>query len=155
LLLAVLSSSAQVSVSHLLTENLTDPISVTTQQPRLSWQLSAPDRNESQTAYEIVVSDVFRGAGSVWNSGKVSSSQSLFVVYGGAALQPGKKYSWRVRVWDNKGRMSAWSNPAFWQMGLLGPADWKAQWIQAGGSEEPSQPSPLLRTTFTAKSGIA
>jgi len=154
LLLCFLSASSQVSVSHLLTENLADPISVTTQQPRLSWQLSAPDRNELQTAYEIVVSDAFGGVSPVWSSGKVASDQSLFIEYGGPALQAGKKYLWRVRVWDNKGRMSGWSKAASWQMGLFTPADWKAQWIQAAGSEDPSQPSPLLRTTFTAKSSI-
>ncbi|HEY4107795.1 family 78 glycoside hydrolase catalytic domain [Puia sp.] len=155
LLLAALSASSQVSVSHLLTENLPDPISVDSKLPRLSWQLSSPDRNELQTAYEIQVSDRPSGGGSVWNSGKVASDHSLFIDYGGPAPEAGKKYFWRVRVWDNKGRSSEWSKMASWQMGLLTPADWKAQWIQAAGKEEPSQPSPLLRTAFTANNGIA
>ncbi|HXB07051.1 MAG TPA: glycoside hydrolase family 78 protein [Puia sp.] len=153
LLLAVLSVSSQVRVSHLLTENLPDPIGIDSRQPRLSWQLSAPDRNELQSAYEVQVSDRPDG-GALWNSGKVPSDQSLFVPYDGPAVQPDRKYFWRVRVWDNKGRGSEWSKTASWQMGLLAPADWKAQWIRAA-KEDPSQPSPLFRTTFTAKSGIA
>ena len=154
LLFAFLSSSAQLSVSHLLTENLPDPIGVGSKQPRLSWQLSATDRNVLQTAYELQVGDGPDGGGKIWNSGKVQSDQSLYIPYGGPALQAGRKYFWRVRVWDNKGRGSAWSKPAFWQMGLLAPADWKAQWIRVA-REDPSQPSPLFRTTFTAQSGIA
>ncbi|HLZ88710.1 MAG TPA: family 78 glycoside hydrolase catalytic domain, partial [Puia sp.] len=153
-LLLSLSLSAQVRVSHLLTENLPDPLSVDSKSPRFSWQLSSTDRNELQTAYELQVGDR-PGDNAVWNPGKVSSDQSVFVVYDGPALQAGKRYFWRVRVWDNKGRVSEWSKPAFWQMGMLAPADWKARWIQSSAKEEPSQPSPLLRTTFTAKSGIA
>jgi alpha-L-rhamnosidase len=155
LLLAVLSASSQVSVVHLLTENLPDPIGIDSRLPRLSWQLSSPDRNELQTAYEIRVSDRADGSSAVWNPGKLQSDQSLFVVYGGPAVQAGRKYFWRVRVWDNKGRASEWSKPASWQMGLLTPADWKARWIHSAAKEEPSQPSPILRTGFTAKSGIA
>jgi len=152
LLLTALSSSAQLTVSHLLTENLSDPIGIDSKQPRLSWQLSASGRDVLQTAYEIKVSDRPDGGGAVWNSGKVPSDQSLYIVYGGPAVQAGRKYFWRVRVWDNKGRGSEWSKPASWQMGLLTPADWKAQWIRM---EDPSQPSPLFRTSFTVRSGIA
>ena len=152
LVLFALSASSQVSVSHLLTENLPDPIGIDSKLPRFSWRLSTSDRNVLQTAYEIQVSDRPDG-GPVWNSGKVQSDQSLFVVYGGAPVQPGRRYFWRVRVWDNKGRGSDWSKPASWQMGLFAPADWKAQWIKVA-KEDPSQPSPLFRTSFTLKSGI-
>jgi len=154
LLFAFFSSSAQLNVSHLLTENLSDPIGIDSRQPRFSWQLSAPDRNVLQTAYEIQVGDGPDGGGKIWNSGKVLSDQSLYIVYGGPAVQAGRKYFWRVRVWDNKGRGSGWSKPASWQMGLLTPADWKAQWIRVA-KEDTSQPSPLFRTVFTAQSGIA
>ncbi len=57
------------------------------------------------------------------------------------------------QVWDNKGNVSAWSEPAFWQMGFLNVADWKAQWIKAGYNEDTLlRPSPLFRKTFTAAS---
>ena len=154
LLLLCLPAVAQLSVAKLKTENLPDPLNVDSKSPRLSWQLESPDRNVLQTAYEIKVGDRADGPGTVWSSGKVSSEQSLHVVYGGAALQSGKKYFWQVRVWDNKERVSAWSKPSWWQMGLLSPEDWKAQWIQAGGDYD-SVKSPLLRTTFKAGKGIA
>jgi alpha-L-rhamnosidase len=148
---------AQVSVQHLLTENSVNPIGLDEPSPRFSWQLSASDRNEQQTAYEIRVTG--QGRQAVWNSGKVESGGSLLVAYSGPALQSGRKYYWQVRIWDNKGRTSAWSETAYWQMGLLQPADWKAQWISPDlalpkdADAGSWRPSPLLRTVFNCPAG--
>jgi alpha-L-rhamnosidase len=154
--LPLFSLVAQVNAVRLLTENMPDPIGLDSRQPRLSWQIEAPaaDRNVLQTAYEIRVDERPEGSG-VWNSGKTVSGESVQIVYAGAALQAGKKYFWQVRVWDNKGRSSPWSKAASWRMGLLTPQDWKASWIEPALKEEPSQPSPLMRTTFSAKKAIA
>lgn len=143
-----LSGVCQVTVSHLLTENLPDPLCIDSRQPRLSWQIHCEDRNEQQTAYEISVSGQENGKSTIWNSGKVTSTQSVQVPYGGPELMSGKRYYWRVRIWDNKGRTSAWSQPAWWQMGLLSPHDWKAVWIQPLTAESQGHPSPLLRKEF-------
>ena len=154
--LPLFSIVAQVNAGHLLTENMPDPIGLDSRQPRLSWQIEAPaaERNVLQTAYEIRVDERPEGSG-VWNSGKTVSGESVQIVYAGAALQAGKKYFWQVRVWDNKGRNSPWSKPASWRMGLLTPQDWKASWIEPALKEDPSQPSPLMRTTFSAQHAIA
>ena len=58
------------------------------------------------------------------------SDASIQVRYTGKALASVNKYFWKVMVWDNRGNVSAWSNMATWQMGLLNKADWgNAQWI--------------------------
>ncbi|MBS1603432.1 MAG: alpha-L-rhamnosidase N-terminal domain-containing protein, partial [Bacteroidetes bacterium] len=142
---------AQLSVNKLLTENTTHPLAVDTRSPRLSWQLETPDRGVLQTAYEIKVGERPDGGNIVWSSGRVASGQSLHVVYAGKDLQTGRRYYWRVRVWDNKGRVSAWSQPAWWQMGLLAAADWKALWI----STPDTTCCPLFRNTFEAGKNIA
>ncbi len=150
--------SAQVKLQNLLTENQTNPIGVDIKQPRFSWQLVSDLRNVSQTAYEIIVSS---GKNSVWKSGKITSDQSVHVPYAGAALQSGKKYTWKVRVWDNNGKTSPWSEPAFFQTALLNQSDpiaigWKAKWIEAGFIEDSiNRPAQYFRKQFAANKKIA
>jgi alpha-L-rhamnosidase len=142
-------ASAQVSVTGLLCENRVNPLGLDVLQPRLTWLLSSNQRNVTQSAYELQVALSPGGKDAVWSSGKVSSGQSVHVPYGGKALQSGKRYYWKVRVWDQAGKASAWSEPANWEMGLLQPADWKAKWIGQGFPEDPiMRPSPLFRKLF-------
>ena len=144
---------AQLKVDHLLTEDLPDPLSIDAPTPRFSWQLIAGNqRDVMQTAYEINVSD---GKHKVWGSGKVMSDQSVYVDYKGEALRSFEKYTWQVRVWDNNGKPTNWSVPASFKMGLLAPADWKAQWITPGFTEDSvMRPSPLFRKEFQLKKKI-
>ncbi len=66
----------------------------------------------------------------MWNTGKVESDRSVQVDYNGKVLHSGTAYFWKVRIWDAEGKVSAWSEPARWSMGLLEPADWaNARWI--------------------------
>ncbi|WP_447643037.1 MULTISPECIES: family 78 glycoside hydrolase catalytic domain [Chitinophagaceae] len=143
---------AQSTVKNLKTENMVDPIGLDIRQPQFSWQLENNKRNIQQNAYEIKVSN---GKKKVWSSGKINSDASVHVPYGGSALQSGEKYDWRVRVWDNSGKPSEWSNTASFQMALLNPDDCKAQWIEPGFKEEASRPSPIFRKEFHARKKIA
>jgi alpha-L-rhamnosidase len=149
---------SQVLVQQLLTENRVNPLGIDTKQPRFSWQLLSAKRNVLQTAYEISISADDNKSGKsvpVFSTGKVLSGQSVQVPYTGKALESGKRYYWRVRVWDNAGNRSNWSKPAFWEMGLLQPGDWKAQWIEPGYTEDSvMRPSPLFRKTFQGTPGI-
>lgn len=151
--------SAQVRVEQLRVENLTNPIGLDVAQPRFGWQLFAERRNVLQTAYEIQVAateaDLLKGKKLLWTSGKTTSDASVWVPYGGTAPISGKKYWWRVHVWDNENKLSDWSAPAFWQMGLLQSSDWKAQWIAPAMPEDSMRPSPMFRKQFIAKKPVA
>jgi len=136
---------AQVSVLNLLTENLSNPISIDVTSPRFSWQLQSDKRKVLQTAYEC---KVLQGSTVVWNSGKISSAQSVMIPYAGTALQSGKKYSWQVKVWDNYGNASAWSGAASFKMGLLAAGDWKAKWIEIAFKEDKDRPAQYFRKPF-------
>ncbi len=150
--LCLLISFAQVKIQYLQTENLTNPIGLGVQQPRFTWRLESDKRNVAQTAYEIIVSE---SKGPLWKSGKVSSNQSVQIAYAGAALQSGKKYTWQVRVWDNNGKPSSWSESAFFQTALLGVSDWKAKWIEAGFEEDATnRPAILFRNKFSVAKKI-
>jgi alpha-L-rhamnosidase len=63
-----------------------------------------------------------------------------------------------VRVWGaDAAEPSRWSEPSSVETGLLGPADWSAQLISPGWSEDTSvdQPPTLLRRDFRADGEIA
>lgn len=152
ILLLSINCHAQVNVAKLYTENLINPLGIGKPYPRFTWQLQSNQSNVMQNAYEISLTS---GKREVWNTGKVLSDQSVHVSYSGAALNSGEKYYWKVRVWDNKGKVSAWSKPAFFQMGLLKESEWKAEWIEPGFEEDSTQPSPLFRKEFNLKKKVA
>ncbi|MFL7807447.1 MAG: glycoside hydrolase family 78 protein, partial [Anaerolineae bacterium] len=85
-----------------------------------------------------------------WDTGKVAGDRSIHVRYEGPPLRSGQRYTWRVRAWDGEDVPSAWSDPAWWEMGLLEPADWRASWIEPDWEVDPkaSKPCPYMRRTF-------
>ncbi|MEO6330920.1 MAG: alpha-L-rhamnosidase N-terminal domain-containing protein [Ginsengibacter sp.] len=147
---------SQVTIKNLRCENLNNPIGIDVRQPRLRWQLFSDTRNTLQTAYEISVSESKNLSNDmVWSSRKVTTDQSVFVPYSGDTLQSAKKYYWKVRVWDNTERASAWSKPSFWQMGLLTTSDWKAKWIEAATpADSINAPALLFRKQFNTQKKI-
>ena len=120
-------------VVDLKTEYAEDPLGIDADRPRFGWKLRSNRHGMLQSAYRVVVSSseekLKAGVGDVWDSGKVSSDRSVNVVYGGEELRSGRRYYWKVRVWDEEGRASGWSRPAYFEMGLLRPSDWEARWI--------------------------
>jgi alpha-L-rhamnosidase len=141
-------------VTDLVCEYLVNPVGIDATQPRLSWKIRSSARDVTQSAYEIRVGtglDVSRGRNIVWNSGKVTSSQSTHVRYGGPPLQSRQRLYWQVRIWDSNNKASAWSAPAFWEMGLLKTSDWSAQWIRPLSDEPEAEQRPvaLLRKSFS------
>lgn len=150
-LASVVQAGTPLSVHALSVDHLVDPLGMDNRVPRMSWKLGSDKPATLQTAYEIRVSAV--GAGGpepVWGTGKVDSDQSLYVFYAGPELKTATRYTWQVRVWDNHGRESDWSAPAYWEMGLLQASDWRAQWITYPWQEskDSPQPSPVFRHVF-------
>jgi alpha-L-rhamnosidase len=127
--------TGQMTAFDLHTEYSHNPIGIDNTKPRLSWLMESSERAQMQTAYQIIVASEESGLaaneGNIWDSGKVVSGDSNNIEYKGDALQSGKRYFWKVKVWDNNDHASAWSEPGWWEMGLLTPADWQAQWIAA------------------------
>lgn len=146
LLLVSCRAEAQVTVTHLLTENREYPLGLDIRSPRLSWQLASEDRGVVQSAYEI---RMYIGKDLWWNSGKMESDQSVFVHYGGPELQSNRHYRWQVRVWDGKGHPSEWSKDAFFHTGFFQSGEWKAKWIEMTGGEPSNRPAHMFRKDFT------
>src|SRR5215831_7264010 len=126
-------ASATLPPSHLRCESLQEPLGIDITRPKLSWQLQDTRRGVRQTAYEILVASrsglLEDGKSDVWDSGRTESAESVSVSYGGPALESGHRYYWRVRVWNQDGKLSPYSDASWWEMGLLSPNEWHAQWI--------------------------
>ena len=146
--------NSALMVTTLRTEYKEDPIGIDAREPRLSWQIRGQGRGVMQAAYQIRVArserDLRQGTNLTWDSGRINSDESTLRPYAGASLQSGERYYWQVRAWPTSGTASDWSDVAFWEMGLLNAADWRASWIEPDLAEDPkkSNPSPMLRHEF-------
>ena len=49
--------------------------------------------------------------GDVWDSGRIETEQSLQIIYAGKPLASEQACWWKVRVWDEAGHVSRWSQP--------------------------------------------
>ena len=141
------SGHSTMSVTALRTDYATDPIGLENTRPTLSWLLEATGRNQVQRAYQIRAAEsrqsLSRGAADRWDTGKVVSSTSAGVGYAGRALRSRDQVWWQVRVWDGKDRVSPWSGPARFEMGLLTAEDWTARWITHPDWQVP-EPRPVV-----------
>ncbi len=125
--------TAGITPVNLRTEWLTEPVGLDAPRPRLSWHLESAERGQRQSAYQVLIgsdrSMLKPGLADLWDSGKVTSDETLNIAYGGKPLATGQRCFWSVRVWGADGKVSKWSAPASWSMGVLQPNDWRAQWI--------------------------
>ena len=157
---------AGLKVDGLKCEYQVNPLGLDTPQPRLSWLLESSERDQRQTAYQLLAATspalLSDGKADLWDSGKVLSGESVHVVYGGKPLRPGQRAYWKLRAWDRDDRPSAYSAAAWWEMGLLTPADWRAAWITRKRTEPLSEqqmfeddPAPLFRKEFSIEKKIS
>jgi len=143
--------SLNLSLSELRCEYQQDPVGVDTLHPQLGWRLESIEPDVHQSAYQVLVArtpEVLAGdRGDLWDSGKVKSIDSTHVPYRGSALSSRLRCYWKVRVWDELGRPSRWSQPAFWEMGMVRQEDWQSQWIGSGPPREPRPASGFFKST--------
>ncbi|WP_238161790.1 family 78 glycoside hydrolase catalytic domain [Kribbella antibiotica] len=130
---ATASATPTPQLHNLKTNALAEPLGIAAGAPRLSWQLDSDRRGVAQTRYEVHVATSSKKLKhpDAWDSGVVRSDRSVDVEYAGAALKPYTQYFWTVRVWDNNGRATRWSDPATFETAQLQPSDWSGQWIGA------------------------
>jgi hypothetical protein len=150
-----ISAKAALTPVDLRCDYAANPLSVDSQSPRLFWKLESGERGQKQTAYQILAAssekNLANDDGDLWNSGNVDSDETVQIPFPGEKLKSSQQVFWKVRSWDADGKISAWSKPATWTMGLLQNSDWQANWI---GATNTNIPSILLRREFTVKPAL-
>jgi len=116
--------------------------------PEFAWQLVTDATEVLQSAYEVEVATTEDFAsGIVWSSGPVDSDLPFGVVYEGDALLSATRYWWRVRVATTVAGaappLSAWSEPDWFETGILDQRLWRATWI-GGRAPTSKKDDPVL-----------
>jgi len=119
----------------LITNGMTNPQALDKGAPLFTWIMNDFDRGEIQTAYQILVSssvlNIDANVGNIWDSGKIKSSNSASVPFGGSVLSPATRYWWKVKLWDKDGNESPFCNLATFDIGLE-KSNWTANYIWDG-----------------------
>ena len=143
----------------------TKPLGIDNPSPGFSWEIQDLERGAIQSAYRIMVSSTMdkldKGQGDLWDSGKVSSQQTIQVLYQGKALRSATRYYWKVQTWNGRGEASNFSKSTWFETGLFSPNDWQGHWI-SDNRKPPSNPedfykkipAPLFRKPFAVSKTI-
>ena len=120
-------------VLDLRAENVVGLLGTEVRQPRLSWRLEDEGRGQAQAAFRIRAAHsapALESGELLWDSGVIESDASLDLPYGGPPLEAMQRVWWSVEVQAADGA-AAHSEAAWFEAGLLGPEDWRADWIEA------------------------
>lgn len=126
---------------HLRIQNLHCPIGITTKRPIFSYWISDGKITTKscylkQSAFRILAASSIellnKNCGDLWDSGIKRQKETFGIQYHGKELVSGQRVYWKVKVWDENGVASAWSEAAFFEMGLLEKDNWKGMWIGQG-----------------------
>ena len=89
-------------------------IEISTHKPQFGWIIDATTNNTIQTSYRVLLASdnkkLDNDEGDLWDSGKVDSDQSINIEYNGKPLEGDNIYYWKVKVWDNHGNESDFSD---------------------------------------------
>ena len=130
----VLFGQPTLTLSNLRCESRVNPLGITEKHPRFSWWINSSERDTKQLSYRILVADseekLKNERNCHWDSNIVTSEASIQIAYGGATMDAEKKYFWKVKIKDQAGHETVWSETAWFKMGLLTERDWSnASWI--------------------------
>lgn len=122
-----------LSLYDLRCEDLTSPTAIDSTNPHFSWKIDAEAEATMQTHYELMVATsqkaLQRGEADLWSSGQVASDESVMVSYEGKPLSSRMLAYWKVRVWDNHGNVSPWSEIQRFGVGILSAEEWQGEYI--------------------------
>jgi alpha-L-rhamnosidase len=129
------AKSPRVRATGLKVDYFDRPLGLENPTPQLSWRIESAERNVRQRGYRVLVASSQEGlqAGNadLWDSGRVESRRTFGIRYEGKRLTSRMRCWWSVDIWEEQGVAAVSSGVSWWEMGLLEPHDWTAQWVVA------------------------
>ncbi len=120
---------------ELLVSGVSNPLAVDRHTVRFTWRSPDTGRGARQTAYQILVASsaerLVAEKADLWDSRKVDTERSASVEYAGEPLPAARRFWWKVRVWNQTGQPSPYSEPAYFDSGL-DQGEWTARYIWDG-----------------------
>lgn len=121
--------------------HLQEPIGLDITAPAISYTLAGD--SHFQSAYRLVCAYNESFSALAYDTGKVASVTMHDIRYQGAPLKSRDRIFVRIKVWDENNVESDWSEPTYFEMGLLDPSDWKAKWIAGDYSPKKNKRYPV------------
>jgi alpha-L-rhamnosidase len=141
---------------NLKCEYLLNPVGIGEVKPRLAWIIESDFRNVIQKTYhlQVAVNECFYSV--LWDTGKIYSPGSVHVEYEGPALASSTRYFYRVKITDNHGQESPWSEVAYFETAMLDNSQWETRFVTPEGLDAgDSSLGYLLRKEFKLDGEIA
>ena len=122
-----------MKAEHLMIQNLCCPIGITAKKPVFSYwifddRITEGNRYLKQSAFRILAASSMellnKDCGDLWDSGIKNQKEPFGIQYYGKELISRQRVYWKVKVWDESGVASDWSETAFFEMGLLEKEDY-------------------------------
>ena len=136
---ATKAALSPMNIDNLRCEDGVTPLGIEARAPHLSWQIDSTVRGAKQATYQIWVASkpelLSAGKADLWDSGVVRSADTTQIAYAGKPLKSNQICYWKVRCATPDG-ISAQSEPASWQMGLLEAGDWHGGWLGYTGAKD-------------------
>ena len=148
-----------MTVTGLQCEYLDNPVAIDNVEPHFSWKMESSEQGAGSVAYQIIVasskSKLNEKDADLWNSGKIEEANTVIAEYDGQPLASNAQAWWKVRVWNQDGEPSKWSEPASFGVGLLDESAWSDEAVYIGMADNAEEPevAPLLRKKFQAAPG--
>lgn len=138
-----------MQVVNTTVEYRTNPLGIDVEFPRFSWKVTEEGRNRYQTAYQIQTARDPLFTQPMWDTGRRDGGCSVLVPYEGDKLLSCTRYYYRIRVWNQDGEESGWSETAWFETAMFDYQEWKADWITPEYDfQAPKTACPIIRTEF-------
>ncbi|HHV11077.1 MAG TPA: family 78 glycoside hydrolase catalytic domain [Clostridiales bacterium] len=112
---------------HIDVEGMQYPIGIDQRAPVFHYRAEAKTGGKSISAYQIQVTG--EDGQIAWDSGRTETDGTPYIVYAGEDLKAKTLYSVKLKLWDELGNESGFSEPCSFETGFF-DTQWQAEWIE-------------------------